>query len=54
MYRVLSGRLPTKVFQEIVAYVSRDNADAAEKLGHELLDRVLFTALTFVLSVSLW
>ena len=41
MYRVLIRETAYKGLQEIVAYVSRDNPDAAEKLGHELLDEAL-------------
>jgi toxin ParE1/3/4 len=41
MFRVLIRETAYEGLQEIVAYISRDNPDAAEKLGHELLDQAL-------------
>ena len=41
MYRVLIRETAYEGLREIVAYVSRDNPDAAEKLGHELLNQAL-------------
>jgi plasmid stabilization system protein ParE len=41
MYRVLIRETAYEGLEEIVAYIGRDNPDAAEKLGHELLDQAL-------------
>ena len=41
MYRVIIREAAYEGLQEIVAYISRDNPDVGEKLGHELLDQAL-------------
>ena len=41
MYRVLIRETAYEGLKEIVAFISNDNPDAAEKLGHELLDQAL-------------